>query len=498
MTKTKPKKSKTGLQRPSNNIASGRQLLEASLRHDFPSFIERCFQAVNPGVAFLSNWHYDAMADRLEKARAGKLKRLMITMPPRYGKSLCVSVAWTAYILGHNPSARIIHITYSSDLSAEFARQTREIMSTAWYKQLFPKTLLAKDTELELVTTKQGFRYATSVGGTLTGRGGDYIIIDDPIKPDDAMSEVERRKVINWYKGTLSTRLDNKNEGVIVLVMQRLHPDDLAGYLMENEGDHWEHLNLPAIAEDHEMIATWGGLSHQRRSGDALHEARESAEQLHRQKKLMGSLLFSAQYQQRPVPAEGNLIKRAWFQNYSIAPEKRERDQIVQSWDTAAKAGELNDYSVCLTFLVRGAKYYLLHVDRVRLDFPGLKRRVLENARRFEADIVLIEDTAAGTALIQQLRQEGCLMPIPIKPKGDKIVRMSAQSAKIEAGSLFLPESANWLDTFLEEVLAFPNARHDDQVDALSQFLGWKSMRDRRTEIICAPILITADPYLSV
>ena len=156
----------------------------------------------------------------------------------------------------------------------------------------------------------------------------------------------------------------------------------------------------------------------------------------------------------------------------------------------AAKSGELNDYSVCLTFLVRGAKYYLLDADRVRLDFPDLRRRVLTNAQNFQADAVLIEDSSHGTALIQQLRREGSLMPISIKPKGDKIMRMSAQSAKIEAGALLLPESAPWLDTFLEEILAFPQVRHDDQVDALSQFLGWKSSRRQEFEIIAAPVLV--------
>ncbi len=490
---TKKTEKSSGTPRASGDLKSSRQLLDASLRHDFPCFIERCFQSVNPGTEFLPNWHYDAMADRLEKARNGDLTRLLITMPPRYGKSHCVSVAWTAFLLGHDPSAKIIHVTYSSDLSGEFARQTREIMNSPWYKRIFPKTRLSKDTELEIVTTRQGGRFATSVGGTLTGRGGDYIIMDDPIKPDDAMSEVERTKLINWYKGTLSTRLDNKNEGVMVLVMQRLHPDDLAGYLIENEGDEWEHLNLPAICETHEKIKTWGGLSVERYPGDVLHERRESLEQLQRQKARMGSLLFSAQYQQQPIPAEGNLIKRAWLESYSTAPEKGGSDQIVQSWDTASKSGELNDYSVCLTFLARGAKYYLLHVERVRLDYPGLKRRVQTHAKRFEADVVLIEDSAAGTALIQDLRQEGAVMPISIKPKGDKIMRMSAQSAKIEAGSLLVPDSAPWLDTFLEEILAFPQARHDDQVDALSQFLRWKSSRRQEAEGIAAPILFVGD-----
>jgi len=181
---------------------------------------------------------------------------------------------------------------------------------------------------------------------------------------------------------------------------------------------------------------------------------------------------------QRPVPVEGNLVKWEWFQVCAHPPAKDADGRIIQSWDTASKGGELNDYSVCTTWLMKGDDYYLLDVLRERLEYPYLKKRVIEMARRKNAHSVLIEDKGSGTQLIQDLRHEKTgARPISIKPEGDKITRMSNQSAQIEAGRVLLPESAPWLDEFKAELMAFPNGRFDDQVDSLSQFLGWVSRR---------------------
>src|SRR5262245_14092959 len=194
------------------------------------------------------------------------------------------------------------------------------VVDAPWYRALFPRMQPARDSGSELVTTDSGSRYATSVGGTLTGRGADLIIVDDPLKAEEAMSEPARRRVIDWYAGTLVSRLNDKEHGPIVVVMQRLHENDLAGYLLGQGG--WEHLDLPAIAFSDSVIPLGHGREMRRRAGDILHAQRESEEALDRIKAEIGSLMFSAQYQQQPIPLEGNLIRREWFRCYDRLPKE--------------------------------------------------------------------------------------------------------------------------------------------------------------------------------
>jgi len=452
-----------------------RQAVAAALRQDLSSFIEKCFYTLCPGYLFLPNWHVDALAWHLQRCARGEIKRLLITVPPRSLKSISASVAYPAWLLGHDPTLRILCASYANELAAKHARDFRAIVNADWYRPCFPLTRALRDTELEFLTTKQGYRYATSVGGTLTGRGGGLIIIDDPMKPGEAMSKVSREGVKQWYDGTLFSRLDNKVEDVIVLIMQRLHMDDLAGYVLER--DNWVHLNLPAIALCDEIIPIGPDRTHFRKIGDLLHPAREPLSALQEAQINLGSMHFEAQYQQSPVPETGNLIKLGWFRPYGQQPERTPRAQVVQSWDTASKAGQLNDFSVCTTWLVTQDAFYLLEVTRERLDYPALLRRVVELQQKHGADVVLIEDKGSGTSLIQDLRRNSEVHPIACMPETDKVTRMSAQSAKIEAGLVHLPERAPWLADFLSELMAFPAGRHDDQVDSVSQFLSWTDQR---------------------
>ena len=190
-------------------------------------------------------------------------------------------------------------------------------------------------------------------------------------------------------------------------------------------------------------------------------------------KRAMGSQRFSAQYQQAPVPPEGALVRKRWLRHYTVLPELRSYDRIVQSWDTASRAGEANDYSVCTTWLKRDREYYLIDVLRVRLEYPDLRRRIVDHAERYDAHTVLIEDASSGTHLIQDFLINGPIRPIGIRPERDKIVRMEAQTGTIESGAVLIPESALWLDDFLDELLSFPYGHFDDQVDSISQFLNW-------------------------
>lgn len=228
-----------------------------------------------------------------------------------------------------------------------------------------------------------------------------------------------------------------------------------------------------------------------------LHPEREPLAVLKELKAAMGSQAFSAQYQQAPVPPGGALIRVTWFRRYAAVPEEGSRDRIVQSWDTASKASQINDFSVCTTWLTQGSDYYLLDVLRERLEYPDLRRRILSHAAAHAAKVVLIEDAGSGTHLVQDLRSEGKLRPIPIRPEGDKIVRLEAQSAVIEAGHVLLPEAASWLNDFLLEILSFPYGRYDDQVDSLSQFLTWAASKRRRRFIEIELPVLRRDPDLS-
>ncbi len=464
--------------------SGGRALLHALLRNDLMAFTQRCFQTVVPGQEFLPNWHIGAITHQLERVRRGETRRLIITLPPRNLKSICASVAFPAFVLGHDPSARIACASYAQDLTAKHARDCRIVMESVWYKQLFPRTRLdrRKNTEAEFETTARGYRLGTSVGGTLTGRGGNLILIDDPMKPAEAMSEAKRNSVTEWYDSTLSSRLDRKTEDAIVLIMQRLHGGDLVGHVLEKRTP-WTHLDLPAIAEVAQEIELGPGRTYQREAGEILHPEREPFSVLEDLKAAMGSQAFSAQYQQLPVPPEGALLKRAWFRTYAGTPAHQPGDRIVQSWDTASKADKTNDYSVCTTWLQRKNDYYLIDVLRVRLEYPELRRKILSHAKAYGTKTVLIEDASSGTSLIQDLRRDGPVRPIAIKPEGDKIVRLEGQSAVIEAGQVLIPESAPWLGDFLGEILAFPHGRFDDQVDSFSQFLNWAARPRMRFHI---------------
>jgi predicted phage terminase large subunit-like protein len=442
------------------------------MRCDFGTFTAKVFATVSPGDHYQHNWHIDAICHALMQIYHGQSRRLIITQPPRSLKSICTSVAFVAWTIGHDPTKRFACVSYSHELAASFARQFRTVVMSDWYRALFPMVQFSKDTEAECVTTRGGGRFAVPVGGSFTGRGADVIIIDDPMKADDAQSEKARRAVNEWYATTLLSRLDDKQKGAIILVAQRLHEDDLAGRLLKEDG--WEHLDLPAIAQEDEEIPIGPGAVHRRKKGEALHPERESLALLEEIRRAMGSLTFSAQYLQRPVPIEGNLIKRAWIKRYESAPTREVGTQVVQSWDVASTTGESRDWSVCTTWLKVKRSYYLLDVWRGRLEFPHLRHKLIALAREHAPNRILIEQVGPGLHLIQELRANpaaGVPSPIGVKPVGDKLMRMEAQSARFEAGQVYLPKEAPWLSEFLHELLAFPNSRYDDQIDSVSQFL---------------------------
>src|SRR6266576_85922 len=221
-------------------------VLQALLASNMTSFTEFAFGVVRPDVIFKPNWHFEAVTHILSEVASGEVRRLIITLPPRNLKSLCASVALPAWFLGRNPSERVVVVSYSDVLARTHANDFRLLVNHPIYQASFPAMRLQRDTDREITTTKRGKRIATSIEGTLTGLGGNLIIIDDPLKPGDAMSESVRSRVVEWYRSTLLSRPDDKTAARIVLVMQRVHQDDLAGYLQEQGG--FDVLSLPAIA----------------------------------------------------------------------------------------------------------------------------------------------------------------------------------------------------------------------------------------------------------
>lgn len=285
------------------------------------------------------------------------------------------------------------------------------------------------------------------------------------------MSDPRRLSLNQWYDTTLLSRLDNKRDDAIIIIMQRVHVDDLVAHVLAK--GEWDLLNLPAIADKNEAFVLLNGKTVGRRVGEPLHAAREPLETLDALRRDIGEFHFNTQYQQAPAPPGGNMIKRKWFRYYDDQPVWTHGDRIIQSWDVAITSSDRSDYSVCTTWLHRKTDFYLLDVYRARIEFPTLKRAVVQQAEKYHRPTVLIEEVSIGISLIQQLKSEGKVSVIGVRPEGSKADRMSANSATIEAGSLLLPRSAPWLDAYISELLAFPTSKNDDQVDSTSQALSW-------------------------
>ncbi|TCL08258.1 putative phage terminase large subunit-like protein [Shimia isoporae] len=449
----------------------------ALYRTDLFAFTWKVFETLHSGKTqgFVPAWHVQAMCHELDSIRTAENKRLVINVPPRHLKSITVAVAFVAFILGHQPHAKIIVASYGLDLARLHSEATRKVMSSPWYQRLFPDTRLARrgNTQDEIKTTKGGGRKAVSIGGAVTGHGADYIIIDDLMKAGDATSEAELVRAQEYIEGSLLSRFDNPAEGRVVMIAQRLHERDPAGYLLEKAT--YRHLNLPAIAEEDCEVPVGHGKLYSRRKGDALFPEHMDRQTLDRMRKEMGSVIFNCQYQQNPIAPDGSVLRWEWFGTYKKALPRSGYQLVVQSWDTGMSASPKSDCSVCTTWGFMDKKWHLLDVMRDRLDFPDLEARVRSLTGRWRPDLVLIENAASGTPLLQRLRMDDSALYQAIRPDKDKEIRFNAACASVEAGNVLLPEDAPWLASFKRELQSFPRGSHDDQVDSFSQFLNWSA-----------------------
>lgn len=431
-------------------------------------------------------WHIDAIAEHLEACTNGEIRRLVINIPPRHMKSLLVTVFWPAWVWATRPEKRWLFSSYAESLSIKHSVVCRRVLQSPWYQQRWGDVFQLtgdQNAKMRFENDRTGFRLATSVAGTATGEGGDFIVVDDPHKVDEVLSDTTRESVLEWWDQTMSTRLNDPASGVRVVIMQRLHERDLSGHVLARGG--WEHLCLPSEYEpSHPFV--WPDDPREK-EGDLLWPQHVPAEFLEEKKVDLGSYGYAGQYQQRPAPAEGGIIKRQWWRFYEELPQI---DRLMQSWDLAFKATNEADYVVGQLWACDGPNKYLVKQMRGRFDFPETQEKILEMTN-WAADkwpsmanhAILIEDAANGPAVIAALRRKIASV-IPVKPMGSKEARAHAVAPQIEAGNVFLPGALRedrhdydhtktplWVQTFVEETTSFPNGRHDDQVDAMTQAL---------------------------
>ena len=419
------------------------------------------------------------MVDKLEAVDRGEISRLMIFMPPRHGKSVLSTQFFPAWFLGRHPERFVITTSYSQELSEDFGRRVRNLVREPLHRAVFPAFRLAEDSTSirQFDTTSGGCYYAVGRGGPLTGRGAHLLIIDDPLKDRaEAYSEKIRRALHEWYSSVAFTRL--QPGAAVVLIQTRWHQDDLAGWLLrEHASENWTVVCLPAIAQEGDCF---------RRPGEALWPEKFPLEALGRIRCAIGGAPWSALYQQQPSAADGQVFKRNWWRFYREQPVFR---RIVHSWDTAFKAATQNDYSVCTVWGVMETGFYLLWFWRGRDEFPELKKRMRCLAEQYKPTQILIEDQASGQCLIQELRYTSSLPIVAVKVDKDKLSRALAVTPLMECGRVFLPESAPWLDDYVDELAAFPTGTHDDAVDSTTQALNYVRYKPVH-EVRVIPVLL--------
>lgn len=463
-------------------------LLEDEARQDcedhlYP-FVRHAWDVLEPQTEFKNNWHIGLTCEHLEAVQLRQIQHLIINIPPRYLKSMMCTICFPAWVWVKDPAHRFITSSYGDTLSSDLSYKRRLLIESQWYRnnwghqvQLLPdynqKTMYKN--------TKMGFMFATSTGGAVTGEGCGTMVIDDPIKPKDAESDGAREKAINHWKQTLSTRFnDPKNYG-LVLVMQRLHENDLTGHLL-NELDNVTHLVIPNECEERTVYSfpiTSGKKIYE--EGEILHPEREGKQELDNAKSNLGSFGYAAQKQQSPVPRKGGIINGDWFKRFLFPPDVY--DLKVISVDCSFKNLQTSDYVAIGTWLESRANYYLTHVLRQKLSFTETVK-VLRNILEVNPDYnaILIEDKANGTAVINTLEDEFTGI-VPINPKDSKVSRLYAVSPMFEAGNVWIPDDSvsNWVADYLKEMIKFPKATNDDQVDMTTQFLNWIKQKSSGT-----------------
>jgi predicted phage terminase large subunit-like protein len=455
------------------------------------TFVREGWSLLEPVSTLIWNWHLDLICDYLTMVRDGEFRKLhpdlegiIFNVPPRTMKSLLISVFFPIWVWTTKPSLRFMFVSYSEKLSTQHSILRRSLIESDWYKKDWGSQFsISRDQNVKshYENSARGAMFSTGMQSTATGMGGDVLIFDDPLNPEQAISQLEREAVNLRFDTTFRSRINDPATGVKIIIMQRLHELDLTGHVLARESHRWKHISLPAIAEQDE---SWefplSKKTQTRKAGDLLWSERLPQSFLDSQRVGMGSWAFNGQYQQRPAPLDGGIIKRQWVRFYRQLPEKFEF--MVQSWDCTFSGGHDNDFVAGQVWARSGGKYFMLpYRTYERLDFGPTMAAIKSCHAKFpQAHAVLIEDKANGPAIISELQKE---IPgvVAVNPEGGKLARAQATAPLWEAGSIELPDpqvfGITWMEDYLHNMCAFPKAAHDDDVDATSQALIY--MRSR-------------------
>jgi predicted phage terminase large subunit-like protein len=482
-------------------------------RRKLREFVEQAWPVLEPNTSFVPGIHVDAICQHLQAISEGRISNLIINVPPGHAKSLLVAVFWPAWVWITHSEVRWIFASYRADLAIRDSLKCRILMESDWYQRRWGDRFSLRDDQNQKAryeNSATGYRVVTSVG-TGTGERGDVVVVDDPTSVDQADSDAERQSANNWWNGTMSTRLNDLRTGHLVVIQQRLHEDDLAGNLIEQGG--YQLLMLPEEFEPERASSTSIGWRDPRsQQGELLWPAKIGAAEVAALKVKLGSYRYSGQYQQRPSPSGGGIFKRHWFRYWKpktmdlkpvvvrlpdgsqqqILPIDLpdEFDEMLQSWDMAFKDLKTSDYVVGGVWGSKGANRFLIDQRRDRLGFPETLSALKAMTQKWpNASAKLIEDKANGPAVISSLRSQISGL-LAMNPEGGKIARAQAVSPYVEAGNVYLPHPAiaPWVDGFIEECAVFPNGRHDDQVDQMTQALRRIHTKRMRTSVAVTPL----------
>ncbi len=427
------------------------------------------WDVVEPSQPFVDGWHIDVLCAHLEAVADFDIKKLVINMPPRHMKSLLCSVMFPAWVWLKYPNRKFIYGSYAEAIAIRDSIKTRTIIQSDKYRNLFRiKWDLSEDQNQKKVfqNTEGGERVAVGVGSGLTGQGGDYLFIDDPINALDAFSESVRESANLWHDMTFSTRYNNADRHAKIIIMQRLHEDDMTGHVLKN--GTYEHLILPARYDEDSEIKSKTSLDFRdprKVKGSLLWPERFNEEAIADLEKDLKEH-SEAQLQQDPKPPKGGLFPRDKWQYFEASPSPIL--DLVQFWDCAEKPGITNDYSVCATWARTANGFYLLDLWRDKVDAPTLEIEATLQFNKWKPTTIVIEDKSHGTGLIQYLLRKTTLPVAAMLPTKSKELRAISSSSSVKAGKCFLPKQGEFVKDFIKEHEKFPRGKHDDQVDTTS------------------------------
>jgi predicted phage terminase large subunit-like protein len=473
-----------------------RQFYGKCLADDFTRFVKKAWPVLHPETPMTWSWHYDYLCELLTLVKRGELTRLIINIPPRTAKSSIVSILYPVWLWTSEPQHDFLIASHSLDLSVEHSVQRRRVLKSRWFQRHWGhKFQLAPDRNqiAQFTNTCQGSMIAVSLSANVLGRGGDTLILDDPLTAPQALSETQRKTANTWFDNTFSTRLNNPATGAIVIVMQRLHELDVTGYLLDAQPDRWKHVRIPLVAEEEETYKLpISGSEVRRNPGDVLMPERFTPRVVEEQRSRR--LEYAAQYQQRPAPLEGNIIRRHEIRFYGgIDPTTGVRDEDLPttfdrkiiSVDCAFKDTATADYTAIGVIGVKGRKRYILEMVNKRLDIAATETEILSQRwRHGYISAILVEDRANGQAVVQRLQAH---VPgvIAVNPQGGKAARMHAMAPEWQAGDWYVHRNAPWAGDFIKQITIFPAARHDDMCDVVSQAAAWLGQIPLHDTYIC-------------